>query len=94
MIVEHPEKYKFLRFEKSHLLSKKYNAVLLNKETGAEKRIPFGSSLHQQYRDKTGLNIYSHLNHLDSERRKRYRLRHRAEGPKFSSNWFSWRYLW
>lgn len=94
MIVEHPEKYKFLRFEKSHLLSKKYNAVLLNKETGAEKRIPFGSSLHQQYRDKTGLNIYSHLNHLDSERRKRYRLRHRAEGSKFSSSWFSWRYLW
>ena len=88
------QEYSFVRFEKSHLPSKKYNVVLVHKETGREKRVPFGSSSHQQYKDKTGLNLYLHLNHLDTERRKRYRLRHRAEGPKFSSGWFSWRYLW
>jgi hypothetical protein len=95
MILENPEKYKFLRFEKSHLKNKKYDAVLLNKETGRERKVPFGSVFYQQYKDSTGLNVYSKLDHLDKDRRKRYRERHKGEEKnKFSSGYWSYKYLW
>ena len=95
MILENPEKYKFLRFEKSHLKNKKYNAVLLNKETGKERKVPFGAIGYEQYKDSTDLNLYSKLNHLDKDRRKRYRERHKGEDKnKFSSGYWSYKYLW
>jgi hypothetical protein len=95
MILENPEKYKFLRFEKSHFKNKKYNAVLLNKESGKERKVPFGAIGYEQYKDSTGLNLYSKLNHLDKDRRKRYRERHKGEEKnKFSSGYWSYKYLW
>lgn len=95
MIVENPNDYKFLKFEISHLKNKKYNAVLLNKKTGREKRVPFGSIGYQQYRDSTGLNIFSTDDHLDKDRRDRYRQRHKGEEKnKFSSGYFSYKFLW
>ena len=36
--------------------TKKYNAVLLNKK---ERRVPFGQRGYQQYKDSTGLGIYT-----------------------------------
>ena len=95
MLLENPDQYKFLRFEKSHLKNKKYNAVLLNKETGRERKVPFGAIGYEQYKDSTGLNLYSKLDHLDKDRRKRYRERHKGEEKnKFSSGYFSYKYLW
>lgn len=95
MIIKDNEKYKFLFFEKSHLKSKKYNAVLLNKKNERERRVPFGSSISEHYKDNTGLGKWSHKDHNDKERRRLYRARHRGEEKnKFSSGYFSWKYLW
>ena len=95
MIIPNPKNYKFLHFEKSHLSNKKYNAVLLNKTTKKEKRVPFGQKGYQQYKDNTGLDIYTKVNHLDKERRRLYRNRHDGEQyNKFSSGYFSYYFLW
>jgi hypothetical protein len=95
MIVTNPNDFRFIEFKKSKNKSKKYDAVLMNKKTGVLKRVPFGSSLHNQYIDNTGLELYSHLNHYDDQRRKNYRLRHHGEDKnKFSSGYFSLKILW
>jgi hypothetical protein len=68
---------------------------LLNKESGKERKVPFGAIGYEQYKDSTGLNLYSKLNHLDKDRRKRYRERHKGEEKnKFSSGYWSYKYLW
>ncbi len=87
-------KYKLLGFEKSHLKSKKYNAILENKITGHIKKVPFGSIYYQQYKDSTGLNLYSHLDHNDKKRRELYYKRHNKDYAKFSPDYFSKKYLW
>lgn len=94
MIVQNPNEYKFIKFEKSHLKNKKYNAVLQHKETKRFKRVPFGDQRYAQYKDSTGLNLYSHLNHLDKARQRLYFDRHGSSAPLFSSKYFSHRYLW
>jgi hypothetical protein len=52
----------------------------------------FGSVLHEHYKDKIG--YYSHLDHLDPNRRKLYYKRHNKAYPKESADWFSKKYLW
>jgi hypothetical protein len=95
MIITNPQDYKFLRFEKSHLKMKKYNAVLLNKKTKKERRVPFGQRGYEQYNDTTGLGLYTKVNHLDKNRRRLYRIRHDGEQfNKYSSGYFSYYYLW
>lgn len=85
----------FIRFEKSKRKHKKYVAVLENTETGRENRVHFGDNRFSQFRDETGLNIYSNKNHNDKERRRRYRLRHaKTAKKKYSPSWFSWHFLW
>lgn len=95
MIVENPNEYKFIKFQKSHLSGKKYDAVLMNKKTERLKLVPFGDSSMQQYKDTTGLGLYTKSNNLDKKRRDLYRKRHAGEASnKYSSGWFSWRFLW
>jgi hypothetical protein len=85
-------------FRKSTHKNKKYSVT-----TPKGKVIHFGDTRYQQYKDSTGLCIYSHLDHLDKERRKRYLAR--AKGIKDkdgkltwndpeSSNYYSVRFLW
>ena len=93
----YPKKeYKLLRFEKSKARNKKYTAIIENKKTGKIKKINFGDSRYEHYKDSTGLNIYSNLDHNDSKRRKRYRERHKIHLDKsfYSPAYFSWFYLW
>ena len=79
--------YVFIKFERSHLKNKKYNAVLARKlPSGSsppglarEVRVPFGDSRYQQFKDSTGLKLYSHLDHGDKARRAAYRLRHKKD---------------
>jgi len=95
MIVDTPTDYKLLKFARSHSRGKKYDAILVNRRTRKEKRVPFGALGYEQYRDSTGLGLYSRSNHGDLKRRKRYRRRHAGENTrKFSSGYFSWKYLW
>lgn len=93
--IKNPDDYKFIKFTKSRTSGKKYDAILENKKTGNQRRIPFGSTAYQQYRDSSGLGLYSHLNHLDETRRANFKKRHAKNiKHKFSSGWFSDRYLW
>lgn len=88
-------KYTFKRFEKS-TGAKKYNAILLNKETKKEVKVSFGAKGYEQYKDKA-LGSYSKHNHNDAKRRASYRARHKGEGDpsrKYSPGWFAWHYLW
>lgn len=88
--------YTFKKFEKAHNPKKKYDAILVNKDTGREVRVPFGATGYEQYADKTGLGLYKHLDHHDAKRRAAYRIRHakdmRAGFYSFGS--FAWQFLW
>lgn len=93
-MVYYPKKeYELIGFEKSHLLAKKYDAVLENKKTKKIVRIPFGSRIHGQYFDKIGL--YTSQDHLDERRRQLYKIRHQNDINKpYSPSWFSLKFLW
>ncbi len=95
MIVKNPNNYRLLGFEQSNTQNKKYDAILQNKTTKAIKKVPFGDVRYQQYRDSTPLKLYKHLNHNDKERRRLYRARHEKDmSNKFSSGYFSSKFLW
>lgn len=98
MIIDHPEDYKLVGFERSKVSGKKYDAILRSKKTrkdGRLRRVPFGAVGYEQYRDSTGKGLYTHVNHGDPKRRRNYRTRHQGENKrKFSSGYFSWKYLW
>ena len=88
--------FNLVNFEKSKTKNKKYDAILQNKENKKLMRVPFGDSRFQHFKDKTGLGLYSHLNHLDKSRQKNYIARHSVyikEGY-FSPGYFSMKYLW
>ena len=97
MIIDRPEDYALVGFERSHVRGKKYDAILRNKKTRKRqiRRVPFGAVGYEQYRDSTGKGLYTRVNHGDPKRRRNYRTRHRGENKrKFSSGYFSWKYLW
>ena len=86
-----------MNFKKSTRPGKKYMVVVNG------KTIHFGSLSNEQYRDTTGLGLYTHLNHNDEKRRASYLAR--AKGiknkkgeptwkDKNSANYFSVKYLW
>ncbi len=90
------KQYKLHGFERSRSKGKKYDAIIINKQTNRSTRIPFGAIGYQQYRDSTGLGFYSRYNHNDRERRTRYRKRHVGHIKKgfYSPSWMSYKYLW
>lgn len=90
-----------VEFKKSTRKDKKYMVKVGN------KWIHFGAIVNgkpmEQYKDSTGLGLYSKYDHGDKERRKRYLAR--AKGiknkqgkltwkDKESSNYYSIRFLW
>jgi hypothetical protein len=86
---------KLIGFRKSTRRHKKYDAILYDNKKNIYKHIPFGDNRYQQFKDITGLNIYSHLDHNDPIRRANYRKRHdNTHNIKYSPSWFSWYYLW
>lgn len=87
-----------LSFKKSNRKGKKYSVI-----TPSGKTVHFGNSNHEQYKDSTGLRLYSHLDHCDEARRDRYLAR--AKGIKNkkgeltwtdpeTANFYSVKYLW
>jgi hypothetical protein len=87
-----------LGFRKSTHRNKKYDAIL---ERASDKNIvyiSFGSAepLMEQYKDQTGLGIYSYLDHNDPGRRERFRQRFRKlYNPHYwSPTSLSMEYLW
>lgn len=95
MPVYNKKDYTFIKFEKSHLKQKKYNAVLKNKKTDRAVRVPFGAKGYEQYKDSTGLGVYTKQNHGDAKRRKNYQSRHKNDNiQNYSPGYFSWFFLW
>lgn len=74
---------------KSTRKNKKYDII-----KGDKYLLSFGSSHHHQYKDATPLKAYSHLDHNDKERRRRYYLRHSKTLNKNSPKYWSNRFLW
>ena len=82
-------------FRRSRTKGKKYDAVLYNIDTGDTKYVPFGDVNYQQYKDTTGLGLYSHLDHNDKKRRANYLARHAKTRTKlWSPSYFAATYLW
>lgn len=87
--------YKLLRIDVSNKKHKKYVAVLRNVKTNRLKRVHFGDSRYQHYKDRTRLRHWAHLDHMDRGRLKRFRQRFRNRArKKFSAAYFAWNYLW
>lgn len=73
---------------------KKYKVELYEKGEKI-KTIQFGDKRYQHYKDVTPLKLYTHLNHLDKERRKRYKIRHEKDRHiKYTAGWFADKFLW
>ena len=88
--------FKLIGFRKSTRKNKKYDGIL-GDEKGNKIYIPFGDNRYEQYKDTTGLGLYSNKDHLDKKRRTSYRARHGANGShtiRYTPAWFSWTYLW
>jgi len=88
--------YKLLGFEKARAKDKMYAAILEDKLTGRERTVNFGSKSYENYRDRTGLNLYPHLIHGDANRRASYRARHRnnVHSKCYNPAYFAYHYLW
>ena len=88
--------YIFKGFEKAKAKHKKYTALIQHKKTKKIIKINFGDDRYQQYKDSTGLGLYSNKNHLDKKRRASYRSRHKKDIKDgfYSAGLFSMRFLW
>ena len=88
-------------FQRSHLKHKKYNAILIHKKTKRITRVPFGAvkvngAPYEQYKDSTGLKLFSKYDHYDKKRRSNYKSRHNGfiKPGYYSPGYFAMRYLW
>lgn len=88
--------YKLIKFEKSDRKNKKYNAILQNKINNKIVKIPFGHSSYEQFKDSTGLGLYSNKDHGDLKRRQLYRQRHAKDIRKgyYSPGYMAYYFLW
>ena len=84
------------KFQKSNRKNKKYDAVLINKINNKFVNVPFGDSRYEQYKDNTGLKLYSSKDHGDKKRRDSYKSRHSKDVREgyYSPGYFSLNYLW
>lgn len=74
---------------------KKYSVLKYNKKTKEwDYLLSFGDNRYQHYKDSTPLKLWSHLDHGNKERRKRYYQRHGTTTDKESATYWSNKYLW
>jgi len=90
--------FKLIGFRKSTRKHKKYDGIL-GDEKGNFIFVPFGSLNYEQFKDTTGLGLYSSKDHLDKDRQKAYKARHGGASHKshtirYTPAWFSWNFLW
>ena len=89
------KEYSFVKFEKSNRKGKKYKAVLKNKRTGRLVSVHFGDTRYEQYRDTTGLKLYSDKDHYNTKRQQAYKARHAKDNlTDWTAGRFSWSRLW
>ncbi len=87
-----------MKFEKSKVKNKKYSVI-----TPKGKKINFGDKRYSQFKDTTGLGLYSDLDHNDKKRKKNYCKRSGnikdkkgdlTKNDKESPNYYARTYLW
>ena len=66
---------KIIKFQKGPP-PKKYTVKVKNKKSGKFRNIHFGDRRYQQYKDRTPLKLYKHLNHNTKKRMRNYFSRH------------------
>ena len=71
-----------VRIERARAQNKKYTAIVRDSSTGRERRVNFGDSRYQQFRDSTPLRLYSGSDHGDAKRRRAYFMRHSGVATK------------
>jgi len=88
--------YSLDKLQKSKRKFKKYDAVLINKINNKIVTIPFGDNRYEQFKDTTGLKLYSNKDHGDKKRRELYRARHAKDVREgyYSAGYFAMKYLW
>jgi hypothetical protein len=86
--------WKLSGFVKSNAKNKKYTAII--RSGNKIKKIHFGDSRYEQYKDSSGLGLYSKLDHGDKKRRASYKSRHSGflKPGFYSAGYFSMNYLW
>jgi hypothetical protein len=94
-------KTEFNKIKKSSRSGKKYMVTV--KDGDSKKTVHFGDSNMEQYKDSTGLGLYSSKDHGDETRRKSFRSRFqgitqkdgsKAINDKTSPAYWAYRYLW
>ena len=68
-------KEKILRFERGPP-GKKYTAIIQDKKTKKIRKLHFGASDYEQFKDRTPLKLYAHKNHNTRRRMQNYFNRH------------------
>ena len=68
-------KEKILRFERGPP-GKKYTAIIQDKQTKKIRKLHFGASDYEQFKDRTPLKLYAHKNHNTRKRMQNYFNRH------------------
>ncbi len=68
-------KEKILRFERGPS-GKKYTAFIQDKKTKKIRKLHFGASDYEQFKDRTPLKLYAHKNHNTRRRMQNYFNRH------------------
>ena len=79
--------------KKSSRKGKKYD-IYVKRDGKYTYQLSFGSGAHRHYKDKTPLQAYKHLDHVDEDRRRRYYLRHGRTNDKHSAKYWANKYLW
>ena len=74
-----------VKIEKSKAMNKKYAAIVFNKITKKLRRINFGDSRYENFKDSTGLGLFTSKNHGDRKRRKAYFMRHSGVSTKIKA---------
>ena len=101
-------KESIVRIVKSDRKEKKYTAFIRDKKTRKVRKIHFGASDYEQFKDRTKVGHYSHKNHGDRKRQQNYYNRHsgtkkrreaidkeeRKSKGYYNAKILSHRYLW
>ena len=75
--------------------NKKYSVLVYDPiEKKYKYFLSFGDKRYQHFKDQTPLKLYSHLDHNDINRKKRYYSRHGITNDINSALWWSNNFLW
>lgn len=83
-------------FRVSKRKGKKYDALLSDGSIVSFGAIKRDGTPYDQFKDQTGLKMYSSYDHNDPKRRERYYKRHGDPSlmKPYTAGWFSAHYLW